>query len=1233
MPFDSSKWALMPAFAAIKISLQRLIPLSILFFTLIIIGQSSNHIFVTPIALSLFLMSILQKPGLKSSVEERNQKSQLPDPRKLKELVNGKRGSKNALLVLDPYSMQYIEANKQAQRMLQSNRNQLVGKSPLDISPFSQPNGIASQTLFEDLVDKTLRYKEITFEWTHINRNNGLIPCELNLSLDESLANKFIIVKMSDLSIEKQTAQVQADEHRLLSQKTNQMAALAMASASISSSLDPLKILEIIVRVLTQVLHVQIGHISFIKDVNQGIAPKISHINKLENAISRGHKVRSTLPELNLNRIENSRSPIQFHESGNNEENHELLVGADLKRLLLLPIRNKSGIVAIVELQDTRDLGIFDEHELYLAQTLAQQAANAIENANLFQHTNHQLIELQTLKDVANICSEAREEEELIQNSVLRIFEGFNTEILEFLLLSKDKKKLSLHPSSNTSKKRLGKKDNLLHEGISGRVARTGLALSIADVSQDNDYLMFNRITRSELCVPIKLGQDVIGVINAESEKLNNFDKSSLHFLETLANQIASGIARLRQVRAKEQKARQQKIFNQLSSQISGVLDESRLFNLVTESLHKRMSFEFAAVVSSNSFENIIEIEASEGIEPKPLKKVKTRQINNAPWKQAFLEQTITFADKDNIVADDSQSDSNPNSLLILPINVYSNTKFLLLVTKEIEEFDAEEITSLKTLTDQLTVSLESISLFDSTRRQLQELTVIHAISNAAMSANGETELLTRATEIIGANLFSQNFGFFLLDEHTQKLHLHPIYGETRHGWDQKTYSSNNGLFSDVLENGTPLRIGDFRKEDSKTGLASSALSSLAAPLSASGKAIGLIYSEDDTKRAFSKSDLRLLSTIAGQIGNAIEKLRLYESEKIQRVQAETLQEVATILGGVDELSHMPELILDELNQVVPFESAAIQLVEGDELVITGVAGLLPQDAVGFRLNIDEDKLAHPILFEKKTVKHNDVSQHPDWLTAPGTSKIKSWIGAPLVAHGQCVGILTVDGYNINQFSQEDAQLVSSFAIHAAIAMENARLFRETEDSFSQTVSALANAIDVRDSYTKGHSQRLAELAIATAQELKCDKQAVDDIYWAALLHDIGKIGVPDHILRKPSSLTDEEFEIIKEHPAIGEKIIEPIKNLAHIAPVIRAHQERYDGKGYPDGLKKHDIPLAARIISVADAYVAMTDERVYAEAMPRKEALAELERCSGSQFDPEVIQAFAIAVEQSLPK
>lgn len=188
--------------------------------------------------------------------------------------------------------------------------------------------------------------------------------------------------------------------------------------------------------------------------------------------------------------------------------------------------------------------------------------------------------------------------------------------------------------------------------------------------------------------------------------------------------------------------------------------------------------------------------------------------------------------------------------------------------------------------------------------------------------------------------------------------------------------------------------------------------------------------------------------------------------------------------------------------------------------------------------------------------------------------------------------------------------------------------YTELKDLHNNLILAFANAIDAKSPWTRGHLERVSLYAVSIAKEMGLSDRKIEDLRTAGLLHDIGKIGTYDIVLDKPDKLTDEEVALIKMHPAKGEEILMPIKQLMHILPIIRYHHERMDGSGYPDGLKGDEIPLLAKILCVADSFDSMTTDRPYRPAPGKEYAIAELKRCSGTQFDPEVVKAFLRALE-----
>lgn len=222
----------------------------------------------------------------------------------------------------------------------------------------------------------------------------------------------------------------------------------------------------------------------------------------------------------------------------------------------------------------------------------------------------------------------------------------------------------------------------------------------------------------------------------------------------------------------------------------------------------------------------------------------------------------------------------------------------------------------------------------------------------------------------------------------------------------------------------------------------------------------------------------------------------------------------------------------------------------------------------------------------------------------------------------------TKDSYVLHEFKAEalSAYIKELDKTKKELNKKNAELkkfFDEMQYGYLQTVMSLANSIEAMDAYTRGHCQRVMEISCEVARVLGLSEKEIEDLRYAAILHDIGKIGVSHDILNKNGSLTDEEFSEIKKHPEIAYNILKDVKFLDKALNGILQHHERYDGKGYPNGLKGDEICIFGKIMSVADAFDAMTSDRTYRKAMSVEEAMGELERCKGTQFDPDIVDMF----------
>ncbi|MFZ2959693.1 MAG: HD domain-containing phosphohydrolase [Candidatus Ozemobacteraceae bacterium] len=271
--------------------------------------------------------------------------------------------------------------------------------------------------------------------------------------------------------------------------------------------------------------------------------------------------------------------------------------------------------------------------------------------------------------------------------------------------------------------------------------------------------------------------------------------------------------------------------------------------------------------------------------------------------------------------------------------------------------------------------------------------------------------------------------------------------------------------------------------------------------------------------------------------------------------------------------------------------------------------------------------LIRQVCLEGKSYSLEELPTGPWAETEPGKIKnvpLRNTLVLPLAARDRILGVIQVANKGVHDhFVPEDLDLLKILSGQIAFVIQNADLFRNLQQAYIQSLSALTSAIDAKDSYTHGHSERVTELSVALGKEINLNKTDLENLRIASVLHDIGKIGIPENILNKPGRLTDEEFEIIKSHPELGIRILKKVEFLVTVVPIIRHHHERYDGRGYPDALKAEEIPFAARIITIADSYDAMTSDRPYRKAMELEAACSEIMRCKGSQFDPELTEAF----------
>jgi diguanylate cyclase (GGDEF)-like protein len=396
----------------------------------------------------------------------------------------------------------------------------------------------------------------------------------------------------------------------------------------------------------------------------------------------------------------------------------------------------------------------------------------------------------------------------------------------------------------------------------------------------------------------------------------------------------------------------------------------------------------------------------------------------------------------------------------------------------------------------------------------------------------------------------------------------------------------------------------------------------LAVPLRYGTRVVGVIVVSQLGLNQFDEDDVRLLEVLAGHAAVAVENARLYESARREAESATALLEFGRELATFVDLDDIVTRVTDLSAEILGSRHTSLYLEVDGELRLRAEHG-------------HSAELAAELAARPYPLESLDVDREP-FVVEP--SDYEPLIGeAPVPGGRYAVAPFEIDGrvgclvalVEAEDFGERELRLLGGVAQQAKLAIANASSYEGLERTFVTTVEALANALEANDEYTSTHARWITDLSLRVGRELGLDELSLKRLELGALLHDIGKIGIPSDVLSKPGRLTAEERRLVQTHPELGERIIGPIDRLEDVRPIVRHCHERWDGKGYPDGIAGEDIPLESRIIFVCDAYHAMTSDRPYRRALTHREAVRRLAEGKATQFDPNVVAVALRVLEQ----
>lgn len=405
-------------------------------------------------------------------------------------------------------------------------------------------------------------------------------------------------------------------------------------------------------------------------------------------------------------------------------------------------------------------------------------------------------------------------------------------------------------------------------------------------------------------------------------------------------------------------------------------------------------------------------------------------------------------------------------------------------------------------------------------------------------------------------------------------------------------------------------------------------------PIRAADNVIGAIAVSTFSPYKMSANEIHLLSTLSEIAGNAIQRTMFHEQTERRLQNLMALSEIDKAISSSFELNTSLVTLLTHVVGQLNIDAADVLLFDANSLVLERVAehGFRSRKVKRTKPRLD-NSYAGQVIMDREMVKIDRITAaHDDVLltTIAGLENFVSYYAVPLQAKGSIKGVLEIFKRETLEPDAEWLELLNTMAQQAAIAIDNASLFEDIQRSnaelslaYDATIEGWSHALDLRDKETEGHTLRVTDMTLELARTFELSDDELAQVRWGALLHDIGKMGIPDTILHKPGSLTDTEWTVMRKHPAFAYDMLSPIRYLQSALDIPYCHHEKWDGTGYPRGLKGKQIPLPARIFAIVDVWDALTSDRPYRQAWAREKALEYVQSLSGTHFDPYVVEMF----------
>jgi len=934
----------------------------------------------------------------------------------------------------------------------------------------------------------------------------------------------------------------------------------------------------------------------------------------------------------------------------------------EIQSAIVAPLMLQDHLLGVISL-DSTSKSAFEETDLRLLVKFAATAAFILERARLFDETQVRLAESEALFDGGLELNNLLEPQS-IGRSVVKILEqrmNWHHATVRIRRGNSDQLEVIGYGLSGLdeidSKNEIERMNQTIHsvgKGMAGWVMQNGEAVFSNDLDGDPRYIETYPGMCSGVYAPIFIDGHVQGVISVESEASNAFDQHAVRFLSTLAAQAAGALKNSSLFRDMQKRLAELNVLHQSSQNllVSGFDPEATYANL-HEAVKRIMPSDVFVIVLA---------EGENGTDYRAVYRYDNGEYyppTRVPYGKGLSGQVISngltllvpdYAERSDVQAIHFGDAEHVRSLLAIPLRRGGRTFGMISVQAyEPSVYNESHRDVLETIAAQFASSIENARLFEETQQRLHELEILQVVSSALRQAHTAQEMLPIFVRYASRAVGAQAGSIYLLDEISNEW-VSQGWVDVEGNWvvnaGELRHPSGEGITGLVGVRGEAYVIEDWRTEPNVSAFPSEAeylkdlCSGISLPFHAERRVIGVMHIWYAARHDFTDSEKHLLTAIADMAGNALQRARLHEETTRQVQRLTVLRDMDRVITSSFDLRIVFSVLLNHVTEQLKVDAANVLLFNSYTNLLEYAAGR------GFRSNLQSRlqvsmgaSLTGQVVMNRQMVAIPDFALSEERLVNQkqlAEENFQAYYARPLIIKGELKGVLEVFHRSPLYVNPDWLNYFETLAGQAAIAIENARMFDSLERSnldlmlaYDKTIEGWSKALDLRDRETEGHTRRVTDLTLRLAKQLGMNPPDIVHIRRGALLHDIGKIGIPDHILLKPGGLTEEEWIIMRQHPQYAYDMLSAVEYLRPALHIPYCHHEKWDGSGYPRGLKGEDIPLPARIFAIADVYDALTNHRPYRLAWVKEQALDYIRAQSGKHFDPKVVEAFMEIIEK----